>query len=184
MNRYGTVALGREPLIMNFLSSGFLRGMCGLCMGCEACFFENVLKNMMVILRDFFVVLTSLLIECSFLFIICYLTIHQHQSNLEFLMYFVTAAILIVIDLGKSTIFRIFDNKAFVIMAVPADLIYVSHMIVIGMLKKTAAFIYSVPDIFMYAIVLCSSYCFGWLLYFFIKKAKSLCNKLILNSFA
>ncbi len=180
MNYWGCCNLFSVPLIGNFFSAGLVRGMCGISFGIEAHCLSIFIDKNFDKLKKGFTAFLSIAIELAFIILIVYLAVKQNFNDKEFLIYFATAALLIVLNLNQQRIFNCLNRKIWDPFGKISAMIYVTHFYLEKGLYKIS-FIRALPDIAVYVICVISACILGFMAYEAEKRAEVLLSKEIFN---
>ncbi len=169
MNVWGTTNLGSISLVGNWFSAGLIRGTCGLIFGIESFYIALFAKDKLYIFSKKAITLFSVLIEIGFILLVCYLIFKQHMNNKEFLMFFFTAALLIVFNLNTQKIFSIFNKKFFEFFGRISVWIYVLHFYILKTMFYIPKFRLLPPPV-VYSSVIVTSIFISIFAYYIISK--------------
>ena len=151
MNIWGNCNLFSIPLVGEWFSSGLVRGMCALSFGIETFYLAHYVDRKISYFRAGAVAFASVVVELAFLFLVAYLMVKQNFNNAEFLMFFASAALLLILHLDQHRIFRIFDSKIWIIPGKISAMIYVTHFYIEkGLHHLIASFAW--PDFAVYGL--------------------------------
>ena len=169
MNMWNCSNLYSIPLVFNWLSTGLIRGICGLIFGIESFYIALFAKDKLYIFSKKAITLFSVLIEIGFILLVCYLIFKQHMNNKEFLMFFFTAALLIVFNLNTQKIFSIFNKKFFEFFGRISVWIYVLHFYILKTMFYIPKFRLLPPPV-VYSSVIATSIFISIFAYYIISK--------------
>ena len=180
MNYWGCCNLFSVPLIGNFFSAGLVRGICGVSFGIEAYYLSIFIGKNLDKFKNGAVAFLSIMFEIAFIILVVYLAVKQNFNDKEFLIYFATAALLIVLNLNQQRIFNCLNRKIWDPFGKISAMIYVTHFYLERGLYKISC-IRDLPDIAVYAICVISACVAGVMAYEAEKRAEALLSKAIFN---
>lgn len=178
MNYWGCCNLFSVPLIGNFFSAGLVRGMCGISFGIEAYYLSIFIGKNLDKFKNCAVAFLSIMFEIAFIILVVYLAVKQHFNDKEFLMYFATAALLVVLNLNQQRIFSCLNLKIWDGFGKISAMIYVTHFYIEKGFYKISC-IRDLPDIAVYGICVVSACVAGFIAFKAEKQAEKIFSKLI-----
>lgn len=170
----GQVAGHSQPIILNFLSQGILRGMLGLSVGIFAYMIVDFINkndwgklnkkrwNVILIILELFCIIE-----------LCRLILFRNGNNLtDFNIYFVFSFIIILLFYKKEKFLKILSNPYLAKTGDISYILYLSHTGLLVILSKYAVFS-EMNKVLMFTVVTFLCVIFATILYFLFKKVSS-----------
>lgn len=166
---YGNDVLTATPTILGFISVGLIRCVCGLSAGAEIYWIAQYLQTSMTLKKrgSFFIGV----LEIFCIFILVYIVTRRGMDSWCFLIYPSYAVLSIIFLLKWEVIFSFVNIPACSKIIKKTSkynyMIYLSHLLILSLLKGTHIETYSVWRV--YIICMFCTFSFGMLLYTFYK---------------
>lgn len=133
---YGNLSLNAYPLISNFISAGFLKGVMDIGIGFLLFGTSNYLRTNPFYLRSETIKLILILFEIAGIFLICFCMFFAKINNKDFLILFGFSFILPILYFRKEFLLKFLSFNFWNYISGSSYMFYLTHVIIIKVLMK------------------------------------------------
>lgn len=133
---YGNLSLNAYPLICNFISAGFLKGVMDIGIGFLLFVTSNYLRTNPFYLRSEIIKLLLILFEISGIFLICFCMVFAKINQKDFFILFGFSFLIPILYFRKEFFLKFLSYKFWNYISGSSYMFYLTHVIIIKVLNE------------------------------------------------